>query len=65
VVPALRAACFKRRACMRWLLDNRLGLVLLILAAIMDLSAGQIRSLRKCLLSCLQQGFDFFDRLGY
>jgi hypothetical protein len=33
-VPALRAACFNRRTCLRWLWDNRLDLVLLVLFAI-------------------------------
>ena len=34
-VLALRAACFNRRTCLRWPLDNRLGLVLLVLFAIL------------------------------
>src|SRR3990172_7146302 len=33
-MPVLRAACFNRRTCVRCPLDNRLGLVLLVLSAI-------------------------------
>jgi len=33
-VPVVPAACFNRLTCVRWLLDNRLGFVWLILLAI-------------------------------
>ena len=35
-MPALRAACFNRRTCFRWPLDNRFRLVWPVLSAILS-----------------------------
>jgi hypothetical protein len=46
-VPALRAACFNRRTCVRCPLGNRLGLALLVLSAMGTNSLGYKQQTRK------------------